>query len=547
MRNPTRYTIQETIGWEEFEQLCISILFVKGHKDIKSAGKVKDGGRDAVVLKGKNEHTIFQISKEKDPLDEKRRNNKQPSKFWREYDKWTNKPKTMRFVFISSESLGSKKIDLMKELSKPKVEIIDIDEIVNFLDYDDTGVEMKKQYAIFSKDLQEVFGADNQIEKLNVIAQVIDNDANYNVTTVLSPPEGMPAIAGTAFSMQEGDVIKYFIPKSHEHYLRATPTGSVTLAGPQEELDQHLKAIRAGVGVQIPSHLVSDFSLKVGDKVIADSSKGKPSLTIGAVPDKKPRILILRSTSDPTNEVRSALHVTKHTLEEIVMNNHDKNEPLDFEVRTTAGRKFTANFKFQLERCRDAVAAYKYARLYNALQTETLELLIDDDGIERPIAEVAMNKGDSLNAEYIEVLHNLARIQEFYKVRMPNALAKGVIVKNTDRDNAELLVKVIDKGKAELDNLNSISFVLIHGDDDTLVKKAEEESALAVGGIQVFQFLSILGVNNFPMIQLILPRAKAMVTKIKDGESKFDVAILDKPYLRLYADDDKTPTATWNK
>ncbi|HYH13924.1 MAG TPA: restriction endonuclease, partial [Flavisolibacter sp.] len=114
MRNPTRYTLQELIGWEEFERLCCSFLFAKGHKDIQFAGKVKDGGRDAVVLHGKNERIIFQISKEKDPLLDNRATRKKPSKFWREYTKWQGSKRTKKFVFVSSESLGSQKIDLMK-------------------------------------------------------------------------------------------------------------------------------------------------------------------------------------------------------------------------------------------------------------------------------------------------------------------------------------------------------------------------------------------------------------------------------------------------
>lgn len=286
---------------------------------------------------------------------------------------WRDNKSIKKFIFLSNQDLGNQKITLMEALKKPPVDIYGIDELVNFLDYKDVGKDIKKQYAIFDKDLHEVIGADNQVEKLNSIARVINNDVNYNITTLLSPPKGMSKVAGTVFSMQEGDVIKYFVPKSRDHYLQAIPTGTIILSGLREEIEQYLKAIHAGIEISVPSHLVSDFELKVGDKVVADNSEGKASLTIGAVPDKKPRVLILRSTSDPTNEVRSALHVIERTLEEIVMNNHDKNEPLDFEVRTTTERQFTANFKFQLERCRDAVAVYKYARLYNALQTETLE------------------------------------------------------------------------------------------------------------------------------------------------------------------------------
>lgn len=533
------------MGWDQFEKLGTSFLYAKGVKDIKSAGGTKDGGKDAAVFLGGDGTIIVQISQEKEPLKVVTVKAQRKSKFWREYDKWKDNEKVKQFIFVSSQPLGNQKIKLMQDLKSPPVDIYGLDDLVNFLDYDDNGKEMKKQYAIFDKDLHEVFGADNQNEKLNSVAKVINNDTHYHVTTVLSPSEQMITPAGTVFSMQEGDVIKYFIPKSLEDYQQAIPVGNVTITGTKAEVDQHLKAIRTGVGTTIPNELISNYVLRVGDRVIADGSKGMPSITVGAVPDRKPRIIILRSVSDPTNEVRSTLHVTERTLDEIIMNNHDKNEPLDFEVRATAERKLTANFKFQLERCRDAVVAYKYARIYNALHSEELELLVDDDGIERPIARVAKNEGLPLDADYMEVLHKLARIQQFYKVRLPNALAESVVLKKSDARNAELLVKVIDEGKADINGLNSLSFTLMYENNDELLKATDREIMLAFGDMQKLQFLSVLGVNNFPMLQLILPKAKIEATQLKDGESKLEVAILEKPYLRLFTGDSQPPAATW--
>ena len=49
-RSPTRYALQELIGWEDFEKLGTSVLYGMGFKDIKSAGGTKDGGKDAASV-----------------------------------------------------------------------------------------------------------------------------------------------------------------------------------------------------------------------------------------------------------------------------------------------------------------------------------------------------------------------------------------------------------------------------------------------------------------------------------------------------------------
>lgn len=86
--------------------------------------------------------------------------------------------------------------------------------------------------AIFSRNLQEVSGAINRDEKLNDIAQIINQDDNYNMTTILTPPEDLPRINGTVFTSRYGDVAHYFIPKSIEHCNKAAPTVSLTLGAP---------------------------------------------------------------------------------------------------------------------------------------------------------------------------------------------------------------------------------------------------------------------------------------------------------------------------
>ncbi|HMR73407.1 MAG TPA: restriction endonuclease, partial [Candidatus Saccharibacteria bacterium] len=228
-RSPTRYALQELIGWEDFEKLGTSVLYGMGFKDIKSAGGTKDGGKDAAVYTSDGETTVIQISQEKEPLKETK--SKKKSKFWREYEKWADNKKVTKFIFVSNHSLGNKKNTLIETLSNPPVDMYGIDELVNFLDYSDTGKEIKKQYAIFDKDLHEVFGAENQNEKLNDLATVINQDEHYHIDTVLASSGSWPKRPGSVFSTQDGQVIKYFTPKSLEDYNKAPAVVNVTLSG----------------------------------------------------------------------------------------------------------------------------------------------------------------------------------------------------------------------------------------------------------------------------------------------------------------------------
>jgi hypothetical protein len=542
-RNPSRYALQELIGWEEFEKLGTSILYGKGFKDIKSAGGVKDGGKDAAVYTSNGDTIVIQISQEKEPLKETKSQKK--SKFWREYEKWADNKKVTKFVFLSNQGLGSKKTTLIETLKNPHVDILGIDELVNFLDYDDIGKEIKKQYAIFDKDLHEVFGAENQNEKLNKIAEVVGRDEHYNIHTLLSPLSSQPKIPGTVFSMQDGQVVKYFTPKSYDDYLQAVPTVNLTLAGKREDVEKYMLAIRSGVGAQIPDNFIKEFKFTVGEKVYIDGAKNKATLHVSPVPDDKPRIFVLRSTVEPENSIRSTLKLVSRTLEEVVLNNFEEKEPIDMEVRFTGQNEFKLNYTLQFDRCRDAVVAYQYARIYNAIQTETVELLIDDDGIERKIVEVPKRNSKPLSEEYLDGLHDLARIQQFYKVRIPNPLAKQNDFTKDDYWSIETLAKIIDEGQAEI-GITNLSFVLLRSDIDKLREETSGESAMALGADTKLNMLSVLGVTEFPNLELILPKTKVEVTDLGDDTARLDVDILEKPYLRYFERKPDTPEVSWS-
>ncbi len=542
-RNPSRYALQELIGWEDFEKLGTSILYGMGFSDIKSAGGVKDGGKDAAVYTSNEGTTVIQISQEKDPLKETK--SKKKSKFWREYEKWASDETVTKFVFVSNQPLGSKKTRLIETLRNPSVDMLGIDELVNFLDYSETGREIKKQYAIFDKDLHEVFGAEDQTQKLNDIATIINRDEHYHIDTVLASSGTQPKMPGSVFSTQDGQVIKYFTPKSYEDYLQAPAVVNVTLSGKREEVEKYTRAIRSGVRIQIPPEFVKDFKFKIGDKVFMDGAKDKATLYITPVADNEPRILILRSKEDPVVSIRSTLQLIDKTLDEVVMNNYAANEPIDVEARFSPEGQLKMNYKFQLHRCRDAVIAYQYARIFNAIQQNTVELLIDDKGIERKLIDIPKRGGEPLSEGYERLLRDMSRIQEFFKVRIPNLLAEDVQLSKNDRWSIQTLAKIIDEGKAEIEVTN-LSFVLLRNDIEKLREQTAQEGAMAFGGDPKLNLLSVLGVTEFPNIELILPRTKAEVTDLGDGTAKLDVDALDKPFLRYFVPEPDGPEASWS-
>ena len=543
-RSPSKYALQELTGWEEFEKLGTAILFGLGYKDIKSAGGVKDGGKDAAVYTGNGETIIIQISQEKDPLKVVKSTTKKKTKFWREYARWSGNKKVKKFIFLSNQNLGSKKTKLMEKLNDPIVDMYGIDELVNFLDYEPVGREIKKNYAIFDKDLHEVFGADNQNEKLNKVAEIISQDEHYNIHTLLAPPKVQPKLPGAVFSMQDGEVVKYFVPKSYDHYLQAVPTVSLKLSGKREEVEQYMNAIRAGVRMQIPSNIVKDLKFKVGDKVFMDGAKEKATLHIGPVPDDKPRIFVLRSTEDSDVAIRSTLKVVDRTLKEARLNNFDANGPLDMEVTFKPNGELKLHYTFQLDRCRDAAMAYRYAQVYNPIQRETVEVLIDDDGIERKVVEIPSRGGKALSERFTITLRDMARIKQFFKVRLPNPFGDKNL-EESDYRSIQLLSEIIESGKADID-ISDASLVLLRDDVDKLREETAGEKAMAMGGSHNMSLVSILGISDFPSIQLILPKAKVKVTGLDDGTSKLDIDVMEQAYLRHYEGEKQPPSVSWS-
>ena len=142
MREYSKYALQEIVGWQEFEDICTDYLYCQHkYKNIRQAGRTGDGGRDAVVVHDKEEAIVFAFSMEKNPLAGV------SSKFYREHKRWKDRP-IKKFVFVSNQDLGAKKIDLPRALSNPPIEIFDISDLVRFLDLTSEGNEVKQLHGL---------------------------------------------------------------------------------------------------------------------------------------------------------------------------------------------------------------------------------------------------------------------------------------------------------------------------------------------------------------------------------------------------------------
>ena len=160
MREYTRYAIQEIIQPFEYEKLVSEIIFNldqdssfpdREYPDIRQIGGYKDYGHDAISITWKHEEeeyskVVFAFSKRKDWR----------SKLEEDLEKRREDEKTKRFIYITTERVGNGKLpknltDLKDEFGFP-VEIIDIDDIVIWLDNTTWGKSLKMKYGFDSDD-----------------------------------------------------------------------------------------------------------------------------------------------------------------------------------------------------------------------------------------------------------------------------------------------------------------------------------------------------------------------------------------------------------
>ncbi|RQW80555.1 MAG: hypothetical protein EHM14_04390 [Methanothrix sp.] len=160
MREYTRYAVQELVQPLEFEKIISDLLFnlsqdsafpERYYPDIRYIGGTKDFGHDAISIMWMTEEnfvkTVFAFSKRKD----------WKTKLFEDLNKHNNDKNIKSFVFVTTERIGSWKLpEKMAELNKNyrfSVEIIDIEDIVIWIDNTPWGKSLKKKYCIDSEDV----------------------------------------------------------------------------------------------------------------------------------------------------------------------------------------------------------------------------------------------------------------------------------------------------------------------------------------------------------------------------------------------------------
>ena len=160
MREYTRYAVQELVQPLEFEKIVSELLFnlsqdtafpEKNYPDIRYIGGTKDFGHDAIsitwIAEEKFSKIIFAFSKRKD----------WKTKLSEDLKKHKLDNDAKLFIFITTEKVGSWKLpEKIAELDKIigfAIEIIDIEDIVIWLDNTPWGKSIKRKYCIDSNDV----------------------------------------------------------------------------------------------------------------------------------------------------------------------------------------------------------------------------------------------------------------------------------------------------------------------------------------------------------------------------------------------------------
>ncbi len=528
MKDSTKYTLQQSLGWQQFESICYDFMRGRGYSKIQKVGNVADGGIDAIILRDGIEVIIFQFSQEANPL-------RKGGKFWKEYKKWKGKTGLESFVFVSNRELGIKKIEIQKDLKSPIVTIFDVTDIVHFLDNEPAGITAKRNHAIFAKDLEEVFGAEDRLKKLSEVAEVVNVDEHYDVETLLSE-QGQITRPGAAFSIRQGKAIQFFTPKSKDDFKKALPNGSFELTFPNSPEGKKLhnefqSYLRTGSSVSIPSINVRNARFKLGNKLIYDGGEKDTSLQLRTAPSETGRLFVWRTLKDKQTLLEKELFISKAGSEEVTFDNISGETALDIElVFNIKNLALTFNCYLHKERCFDVHEAYQILNFFSKINQDEIDILIYDKGIELPICNLPPMNATKVPASYLELLKTMDEIQNFFKRRFPNPLVRKL--EKSDVVSTYLLHEIIEKGKAEFP-IKTLSFCLSPHDAERMDTSAEINS-LALRYHNEQKLLSILGVTDFSNLELVAPRARCKKSPTKDGSGvQVDVDVLETPYLHL--------------
>jgi hypothetical protein len=229
LREYTRYAVQELVQPLEYEKITSEIIFnlsqdpafpERNYPDIRYIGGYKDYGHDAISITWEKEENftkiIFAFSKRKDwkkKLDEdltKHIGNANAN--------------VKLFVYITTERVGAWKLpEKIAELEKIfgfAIEIIDIEDIVIWLDSTSWGKSIKRKYGI---DSDEVF---IYLKPYDVTLHGEERKEEF--FRIMGPIE-IDFIKGTIFRRDEVDSIIVKIRDNRIHLIIGPPASGKTV------------------------------------------------------------------------------------------------------------------------------------------------------------------------------------------------------------------------------------------------------------------------------------------------------------------------------
>jgi len=226
LREYTRYAVQELVQPLEFEKVISEIIFNLGqdpaypdrnYPDIRYIGGNKDYGHDAISITWETEEfvkTVFAFSKRKD----------WQNKLIEDLNKRSNDKSVRLFIYITTERVGAWKTpEKLAELGGKfgfTIDIIDIEDIVIWLDNTLWGKSIKRKYNI---DSDEVF---IYLKPYDIALQ--SDERKEEFFRIMGPIE-IDFTKGIIFRRNEVDLIIKKIKENRIHIIRGPPASGKTV------------------------------------------------------------------------------------------------------------------------------------------------------------------------------------------------------------------------------------------------------------------------------------------------------------------------------
>lgn len=226
MREYTRYAVQELVQPLEFEKVISEIIFnlsqdpaypERTYPDIRYVGGSKDFGHDAISITWETEEldkTVFAFSKRKD----------WQNKLNEDLKKRINDKHLRLFIYITTERVGAWKLpEKLAEISgkfRFTIDIIDIEDIIIWLDNTSWGKSIKRKYSIDS---------DENFIYLTPYSIALQSDEKKEELFRIMGPIEIDFVKGIIFRRNEVDSIITKINGDRIHIISGPPASGKTV------------------------------------------------------------------------------------------------------------------------------------------------------------------------------------------------------------------------------------------------------------------------------------------------------------------------------